>query len=454
MTNIVEFIDSELYELANIFGDKTPLYIVGGFVRDSIEFNKKPEDIDLAAACTPTEVENLLKNTRFKAFEASARLGTLIIKGKRAYEYTSFRLDSYPKGSGEHSPSEVKFTKDINLDAKRRDFKCNSVYFELITNKIVDPLNGIDEIQKKKISTTIDPEIVLSQDGLRILRLIRLVAVLGYEVEEKTLEAATKLKERLKDISVERIQAEIKKILNGDHVFKALCLMRDIGALEIIFPDLQLGHKMAQNPKYHKYDVLEHIFKTVEAAPKKIRLAALLHDVAKPYCMLNHGNMYLHADVGAKMAQKILEKYKFSNEEIKMVVELVGAHMFDLNDTAKPFTIRKFISKHYQYIEDIVDLQIADAIATGLISGPLRESRTRKQIAIMKERKIPFTIKQLEINGDDLIKIGFKGKIIGQLLQEMFDVCLCENVKNEKEELVSYATKKWRKLYGNSNISN
>lgn len=453
MTNIIEFLDEELYELAKIFGEKTPLYLVGGFVRDAIEFNKKPEDVDLASALNPDEVIQLLKNTTFKVFEASARLGTLIIRGKRTYEYTAFRLDSYPRGSGEHSPCVVKFTKDIDLDAKRRDFKCNAIYFELITNKIVDPLNGIEDIERKRISTTIEPETVLSQDGLRILRLIRMVSVLGYEVEEKTLQAAKELVDRLKDISVERIQIELKKILQGDNVYKALQLMKEIGVLKIIIPELQEGLGLKQNEKYHKYDVLEHTFKTVEVAPKPIRLAALLHDVAKPFCMKRDNNMYLHAEEGSKIARLILERLKFSKEDIKMVVELVSAHMFDINDQAKPVTVRKFIVKHYEYIEQIIQLQIADAIGTGLISGPLRESKTREQLIIMKERNIPFSIKELKINGNDLINIGFKDKAVGALLEEIFEVCLCENLKNERQKLLNYANKKWRKLNGVSNFN-
>lgn len=448
MTNIKDFIPSELYDLAKIFASKTPLYIVGGFIRDSIEYNTAPQDIDLSSSLTPQEITELLRGTKYKVFEASLRLGTLIIKGKRAYEYTTFRQDSYPNGSGMHAPDAILFTKELEVDAKRRDFKCNAIYYDILSERIIDPLNGIEDIERKLISTTIDPFEVLSQDGLRILRLIRMVSNLGYEVETRTLIAAKELHQRLKDISKERIQVELTKILSGKNVYKALCLLKETKALDIIIPELVEADGCKQNEKYHKYDVLEHTFKTVEVAPVKIRLAALLHDVAKPYCLKTYGNMYKHAVVGSKMAHDILKRLRFSNDEIKMVVELVGAHMFDLNDTAKVYTIRKYITEHHHHIEDIIDLQTADAIGTGLISGPLRPSKTREQLIIMRERNIPFCLKDLKINGSDVTNVGFKGEQVGEILQEILDVCLTENIKNDREELLSYLDRKWRKLNG------
>ena len=154
-------------------------------------------------------------------------------KGKYSYEYTAFRVDSYPSGSGVHSPVSVRFTDDILQDAKRRDFKCNAVYYDLSQEKLVDPLGGIVDIKNGILSTADAPDITLGQDGLRIMRMIRFVSTLGYGVEEQTLASAKKLAAGLNDISVERIREELDKILAGDNCRKALELLNEIGALKI-----------------------------------------------------------------------------------------------------------------------------------------------------------------------------------------------------------------------------
>ena len=185
MIDIASFIPEELKQIAKLFPEKAPLYVVGGFVRDAIEYNKASSDIDLASGLTPPELSYVLKDSPFALKAASPRLGTMIIKGEKSYEYTAFRVDSYPEGAGDHSPKEVTFTRSLEKDARRRDFKCNAVYYDILNEKIIDPLGGIADIKKKTISTTIDPNIVLAQDGLRIMRLARMKATLGYSVEEE-----------------------------------------------------------------------------------------------------------------------------------------------------------------------------------------------------------------------------------------------------------------------------
>ena len=446
MIDIASFIPEELKEMAKLFPEKAPLYVVGGFVRDAIEYNKASSDIDIASGLTPPELAYVLKDSKFGLKAASPRLGTMIVKGQNAYEYTSFRVDSYPQGVGNHSPQEVTFTRNLEKDAKRRDFKCNAIYYDILNDKIVDPLGGIAEIQNKIISTTVDPNIVLSQDGLRIMRLARMKATLGYRVDEETLKAAKEQSWRLKDISIERITTELVKILLSAHVYDGLSLLRDIGALKYIIPELANCDKVPQNEKYHKYDVLEHTFKCVEYAPKKVRIPALFHDIAKPICQAKDGNMYKHDIVGAAMTKKILKRMKFPNQIIDYTEELVEAHMFDLAKTAKQATIRRFIAAHADNILDIVALQKADALATGMVKEEDINIRILDQLREMKDKNIPMRASELYINGDELYKIGFRGKDIGAVLDEMFDNCLIGCIPNTKEALNQYAQRKWEKL--------
>ena len=373
----------------------------------------------------------------------------MIIKGERSYEYTAFRVDSYPDGAGNHSPQEVIFTRKLEKDARRRDFKCNAVYYDIRADKLVDPLGGIQDIQGKIVSTTIEPTTVLSQDGLRIMRLARMIAVHGYSVEEETKKAAKLLASRLRDISIERITTELIKILLGDNAYEGLSFLREIGAWQFIIPELAKCEGVEQNPKYHKYDVMEHIFKTVENSPKKIRIAALLHDIAKPVCQEKDGNMYKHDVVGAEMAKRILKRMRFPNQIIDDTAELVAAHMFDLTGTAKKATIRRFIAAHSDKIPAIVALQKADAIATGMVETP-RESRIQAEYLAMKDENVPLNIKEMKYGGTGLAKIGFRGKEIGEVLDEMFDNIIIGCIKNDEEVLDKYAKKKWEKLHGNS----
>ena len=450
MIDIASFIPEELKQIAKLFPEKAPLYVVGGFVRDAIEYNKASSDIDLASGLTPPELSYVLKDSPFALKAASPRLGTMIIKGEKSYEYTAFRVDSYPEGAGDHSPKEVTFTRSLEKDARRRDFKCNAVYYDILNEKIIDPLGGIADIKNKTISTTIDPNIVLAQDGLRIMRLARMKATLGYSVEEETLKAAKEQAWRLKDISIERITTELVKILLSNHVYEGLSLLREIGALKYIIPELNNCDKFPQNEKFHKYDVLEHTFKCVEYAPKKVRIAALFHDIAKPICQQKDGNVYKHDIVGAGLTKKILKKMKFPNQIIDYAQELVGAHMFDVSKTAKQITIRRFIVAHADNILDIVALQKADALATGMVEESQITSRILEQYHEMKDKNIPLRESELNIGGSDLYAIGFKGKMIGEILNEIFDNTVIGCIPNEKEALFKYAQRKWERLNGNS----
>jgi len=454
MVDIASFIPKELIEMAKLFPEQAPLYVVGGFVRDAILYENASTDIDITSALTPPELNYVLKNSPFSVKAASLRLGTMIVKGERSYEYTSFRVDSYPQEKGDHSPQEVTFTRNIEKDAKRRDFKCNAVYYDILHDKIVDPLNGLKDIDDKVLSTTIDPYAVLSQDGLRIMRLARMVACHDFTIEPETLEAATKLAGRLRDISIERISTELVKILLSDNPYKGLDVLRKTNAFRFCIPELADANGYPQNEKYHCYDVLEHTFKTVENSPKKIRIAALFHDIAKPSCMEKDGNMYKHDMVGAKMTKKILTRMKFPKQVVDQTAELVGAHMFDMSRTAKKATIRRFIVAHVDCISELIALQKADALATGMVSEPLMESNLQKQYKEMKEKNIPMRISELEINGRDLAQFGFKGKMIGSVLEEIFDNCLIECIKNERPVLEKYARKKWEKMNGNSDFNN
>ena len=441
--NIENKISNTLFQLAQCFPQEYPLYIVGGFVRDCILGNNASlTDVDLACALNPQELKELLIGSEFSVIPNSEKLGTMLIrnsKTKEGFEYTAFRTDSYPLDSGKHSPDEVLFTKDIILDAKRRDFKCNAVYFDIKNREIIDPLNGIKDIENKILDCVIEPEETLSQDGLRILRLIRFQSTLGFEISQNTFYAAMKMINRLQDIKVERIQIELKKILNGEHCFEALQNMQKIGALKIIIPELDKNKNVPQNSSFHKYDVLTHTFHCVKNCPKEVRLAALFHDIDKATCLYSDGNMHMHPYVGEKTTVEVMTRLKFSKEEIRKTSILVKTHMYNGDGQAKRNKLRKFIVTYNKYLDDILKLKKADIQATGyerryeIELDPLYVEREQ-----MKKENIPFELKDLAINGSDLKKLGYSGRQIGEKLKEIFDKCLYGILKNSKEDILNF----------------
>lgn len=429
----------ELIKLAELFPIDKPLYAVGGCVRDSIR-HADFYDVDLAGAVLPETLAEILTDTGFEVHSASPRLGTVVIKGEgRHYEYTTFRIDSYPKGSGEHTPVRVEFTEDITADACRRDFKCNALYYDIRAGKLIDPLDGRADIEKGLLSTTVNPEKVLGEDGLRIMRLFRFVSTLGYSPEERTLECAKELKDNLKDITVERVRDELDKLLAGDNCYQALKLMNESGVLGIILPELAANDKVPQKSEFHKYDVLEHIFRVTANCPPSVRLAGLFHDIAKAECMKRDGNTYLHATVGAQMTRDIMTRYKYPLKEIDRTVRLVGGHMFDVNGNARDIKYRRFIAKYHDIIDDMAALFDADSIGTGYYESSRTAVKMRDIYRKMQAENVAFDASELSVNGKDMQNMGYVGREIGEELARLVSLSVDGLIENKRGSMLKEA---------------
>jgi tRNA nucleotidyltransferase/poly(A) polymerase len=324
------------------------LYVVGGSVRNSL-LGFLDTDIDVAAEYTPDEVTAALKNSDFSAVTVNRRLGTMRIfdrSDKGFYlEYTTFRSDSYPVGSGAHIPASVEFTRSIETDARRRDFTVNSLYQSVLSGGIVDVTGGLADLKNRVLRTCRAPREVFSEDGLRLMRLVRFSAELGFEIEKDTFAAAKELSYLLDDISVERVRDELLKIVVADTKYpcspndahiKGLRLLDELGLLIKIFPELYDGKGFLQDARYHVYDVFEHNLQTYAAAPPEIRLAALLHDVGKPASQTKLGNMYGHSNEGMRIVSERLgaKGLKFPKTEIDRIIKLIAGHMYDLDGKA------------------------------------------------------------------------------------------------------------------------
>lgn len=428
-----------------------PIYAVGGYVRNFLINKSLSDDIDLCGQLTAEEMANYLEEFGFYVVASYKRTGTVVFSdGEQKYEYTVTRSEKYL--GGEHSPSETTFGVSIEKDALRRDFKCNAIYYDVKRGDIIDPLNGISDVKNKILDTVTSPEKVFCFDGLRLMRLARLAGELNFKPTKEVIDGAKRFADNIKDISAERINDELKKILISDGKYSfsnpnghydGLKILDEIGVLDIILPELTLGRNMQQRKDFHKYDVLEHSLRTVLYSEKKVRISALLHDVGKPKAFMEKGKYHGHASYGTPIARKILKRLKFDTKTINEVCFLVENHMQDMEGNMKESKVRRFIVTNYGYLDKLFCLMQADFMA-GL-------DKTEKCPQVIKWQKIyekmkldgtPFDKKDLKITAKDLLSLGFCGEEIGKTLDELFYLAVISPEKNDYDKLIAICKKR------------
>ena len=430
-----------------------PLYIVGGTVRDNLAgLKREKSDIDICAPASADEFFTVAEGCGAKINSVYRNTGTvkLTLEGEE-YEFASFRSDEYVRGI--HTPVKTFFTDDIRLDALRRDFKCNAVYYDIKNQSFVDPLGGIEDIKNKLLTTVTDADKVFSEDGLRLMRLARQSAQLGFSPSEECVSGARKNSSLISDVSPERVYAELDAILHADlsygmrgGQYRGLKLLEETGVLQYILPELTEGKGMAQNEKFHSHDVLEHSLRTVLYADKDIRLAALLHDIGKPYCFINSGNFRGHEIEGERIARQVCSRLKVPKKLTAEVAELCALHMYDLTCEARENKVRRFIVKNGSVYEKLLKIKQADfsACKDNLGETPC-VTKWRKIHAKMEKEGAPFNLKQLKVKGDELILAGVQKERAGEILNVLLFDCAIEPKLNEKHTLIKRALNIYQK---------
>ena len=419
----------------------SPIYLVGGAVRN--EFLGLPvSDYDICGDVSPERLAEELVGL-FSVKDVNPRVGTVKLVGEKdSFEYTRFRRDSYPIASGRHAPLEVTFVSSPEEDAFRRDFTVNAIYKRVTDGAILDPTGGLADIKKRILRTTREPEKVFSEDGLRLLRLVRLAAELGFDIEENTLAAAKKYASLLADISVERKREELERMLVADikygvegAAFRAFELLKDIGLYPYFLPELAEGIGLEQLSRYHKYDVFYHTLYTVAAAPAHLRLAALLHDVGKPLCFRQSGNFHMHSLESAIMTERIMRRLRYSNEKINRTVEIVRWHMFDFNGEASVNKKRRFVQREWDLLEDIVALKNADSVGTGYFAENVFGNNLLALKAQMKKEGVPLKIADLPVKGSDLEDLGVEPHLRSAVLRTLLERQADEGASRDRERM-------------------
>jgi len=420
-------------------------YIVGGCVRDFLR-KTEPNDWDITTNAKPEEIQKVFPNSFYenKFLTVSVRTDSKDSKLSEI-EITTYRSDA--KYSDKRHPDEVQFVKTIEEDLARRDFTINAMAMSLSgkTKKIVDFFDGEKDLKNKTIKTVGNPEERFSEDALRMLRAVRFAAVLDFDIEEKTKEAIKKNSIWLEAVSQERIRDEFLKIILSDRPVQGIELLRELNLLKYVLPELLENYGVSQN-KHHIYDCYWHALKALEFTAKKefnmyVRMASLLHDIAKPRVKSGAGEdatFYNHEVVGAKITFQILNRLKFPKKDIEKITKLVRWHLFYYNvGEVGDSSIRRLVKNvGTENVEELLQVRMADRIGSGVPKAEPYKLRHLKYL-IDKVSQDPISAKMLKINGNDLIKLlNIKpGPRIGQTLDVMLGYVLDNPEKNEKEFL-------------------
>jgi tRNA nucleotidyltransferase (CCA-adding enzyme) len=416
-------------------------WVVGGCVRDTLR-GQRVNDWDVATTALPEKVQK----TFGKVIPTGIDHGTVTVLWKGgAYEVTTLRGEgAYTDG---RRPDNVVFVEDIDRDLARRDFTVNAIAYDPVDGHVVDPFNGLADMRAKRLRAVGKPSERFQEDGLRILRGARFVATLDFELEKDTEAAFRGALDTFRKVSPERVREEWLKAMKAQTPSRAFEIMRRTGILEVTYPELleQVG---CQQNQWHAYDVWDHTMRVLDESEGGAveRIAALLHDVAKPRTRAKSDKtgdwtFYHHEKVGADMADRWLRDYRFSNQERELVVGLIRHHLICYSSEWTDAAVRRFMKRvGSDQVEPLLRLGEADALGKGRnVEQELRaleELRGRIDKAI--EEGNALTTQDLAVGGNDVIPLleGGAGPAVGEILRTLLDRVIEDPSLNTRDKLM------------------
>ncbi|WP_156779884.1 CCA tRNA nucleotidyltransferase [Ammonifex degensii] len=446
-------------------------YVVGGAVRDYL-LGKPPVDLDVATSARPQEVLDLVVQKGLKAVTYGAAFGVVgvLVEGSLV-EVATFRSEVY--GEDPHRPEKVDFLGRLEEDLARRDFTINAMAMDL-RGKLYDPFGGQEDLRRRIIRAVGNPIKRFQEDALRAFRACRFAAQLGYQVEPRTRSALSQVKERVARLSVERVRDEIERILISDYPNVGFELLREAGLLLSfcrrknkgreeqvpILPELARLYGVAQNPRYHQYDVWGHTMAVLQNCPPQIALrwAALLHDVAKGLPGVRKLNRrgelcdHRHEVHSAQIAARILRRLRVRPQIARRAVFLIRHHMF--LPGLKERNVIKWISRlagefhNRRELETALDelfaLRRAD-LEGGKVEAEkrLRELEELRQLVEEILTRLPFYPSDLALTGKDLVTLLGEGPQIGKAQRELLREVQSGRLPNEREALWRFVERRW-----------
>lgn len=412
-------------------------YVVGGCVRDSL-LGRNPKDWDVCTNALPEEVLRVFK--RFHVIKTGLQHGTVtVMVDKQSVEVTTFRIDG--DYSDNRHPDSVNFVSRVEEDLARRDFTINAMAYSPARG-LVDAFDGQADLKAGIIRCVGEPDARFNEDGLRILRALRFAARYNFGIETETAFSIHRNRHLLENVSVERIYTELKGILVGDGVLGMMQAFPDV--FSIIIPELAPAIGFDQHNPHHCYDVWTHTAHAVQAAPadEVIRLALLLHDIAKPATFTRgddgKGHFYDHGTKGADMARSILRHLKSDTATLENVVTLVREHDATLPTTAPG--MRRCIGRlGLGNLHQLLAIKQADMDAQSTHERPQKQATLREARLLLEdvlEGTPAYSVGDLALAGRDLIALGLKpGPAMGSILKTLLTEVQDEILPNTREAL-------------------
>lgn len=422
-------------------------YAVGGCVRDSL-LGREPDDWDITTSARPEQVKALFGRT----VDTGIQHGTVtVLLEREGFEVTTYRIDG--EYEDHRRPKEVAFTSLLGEDLRRRDFTVNAMAYNE-EEGLVDLFGGLADLKQRIIRCVGEPRERFGEDALRILRAVRFSAQLGFEIEERTQEAIKELAPTLKDISAERIQVELVKLLTSGEPEK-IKEARQLGITAVILPEYDALARTKQHNPHHCFDAEGHTLaalKNIEP-DKALRLTMLLHDIGKPIRRTTDENgidhFKGHVELSERMARTILRRLKFDNDTVHKVTALVRFHDYRIASDAR--SVRRALGKIGEELFPLYEkVRRADTLAQSNYMQAEKLKNLDEIEAVHRkilENRECISLKNLAVTGKDLLAIGIpQGKAVGECLKALLKIVIDDPEKNTREYLLAAAKEKQTQL--------
>jgi poly(A) polymerase len=424
-------------------------FLVGGCVRDLL-LDREPADYDVSTDATPERIEELFPGS----LTVGAQFGVVIVpRGDAQVEVATFRSD-IGYSDGRH-PDRVVFSKTPQEDVKRRDFTINGLLMDPETSEVLDYVSGRNDLKAGVVRTIGEPFLRFTEDKLRLARAVRFAARFDYAIEPLTLTAMQKLAPQILQVSAERLRDELTKILTEGAARKGFELLDDAGILSVTLPEVARMKGVPQPPEYHpEGDVWIHTRMLIEKLPADcsptLAWGALLHDIGKPPTFRSAAQtgdrirFDGHDEIGAKMAEAVCHRLRFSNEQTEQIVALVGSHMrFKDVPQMKPSTLKRFV--RLPGFEEHLELHRIDCLSSHGMLG--NWDYVRRFLADTPPEQVrPPRL----LTGEDLQAMGFQpGPPFKAILRSLEDAQLDGRV-NSKDQAIEFVRDEFGKLSSDS----
>lgn len=416
-------------------------FAVGGCVRDSLSDNEV-HDWDFTTSATPQEIISCFSG--YTTIDIGKKYGTIcVVIDEESFEITTYRTDGEYEDS--RHPEFVSFSKNLKDDLSRRDFTVNAMAYNDRVG-LVDEFDGLTDLKYGVVRCVGEPDVRFSEDALRIIRALRFSSTYGYSIEAKTGKSILDNKEKLSNVSSERVVVELNKLLCGDHVDFILRRYKDV--IATIIPEISIMFNFDQKSLHHNRDLWRHTVCAVKNTPKSyvLRTTMLLHDLGKPMTVSTdkdgHCHFHNHPKLSAAMATTILKRLKYPTAFINTVNLLIENH--DNRLTPDSATVKRCMRDlGAENTKLLLSIQRADILAQSLYK---REEKIKTLDAVCKEYERIlasnecYCLNSLAVNGKDIIHLGVSsGELIGKVLKKLLDKVIEGELKNEKCELLDFA---------------